>query len=375
MPGYITGHWYSYAWYKKNFTLPEKKKGKADKVFIAFEAVKWSAEVFINGNSVGTHSGGFTPFEFDITPYVKFSEENEILVKVSNISSIREKNTRKFLYPPGWHKDINLHGIWGNVSIEIRPYLHIKNLSLFTFVKNKTITISAMIVNYSDTSATANLTFSVKDKSDLVLNFKNNPETIEPGKIKKITALAKWQSPKLWSPQSPFLYELESILSSDDKIVDEKKTQFGFREFSISGNQFFLNGKKIHLFGTCFHIADVFDNLDAGSPERTFSLLKYANINVVRLMDQPWPEHWYDTADRMGMLIIADSAITPDGSQKISDPRYWKTASAHISSSVQDTTNPPSSIIWNLSSEIDSMLAQNKDVKKSELENRMVRLR
>lgn len=306
---------------------------------------------------------------------MKIGGENEILVKVYNIDSITDAKTRKLLYPPGWHRDINLHGIWGNVSIEIHPDVYIRNVSIFTFVKTKTISVSAEVTNISDTPSVAELSFSALAQSASEIQFKSNAENIPPGETRILRARAKWLSPKLWSPKDPFLYEFESILVSDGKEKDKKKAIFGFREFSIEKNEFALNGKKIHLFGTCFHIVDIFDHLDPASPERTFNLLKYANINVVRLMDQPWPRHWYETADRMGMLVIGDTAITPDGTQNISDPVYWENASEHIKSYVKNNVNHPSIIIWNLSSEIDSTLSKNKEVTRKELEAQMIKLK
>ncbi|RMF93651.1 MAG: hypothetical protein D6734_09560 [Candidatus Schekmanbacteria bacterium] len=379
VPGYITGHYYPYAWYKKSFKIPERYGSdflKGKKVFIVFDAVKWSADVFINKKFAGSHKGGFTPFEIDITRLIKKEGENDVLVKVYNMQSVMENNkSRKLLYPPGWHKGINLHGIWGNVRIDIRPEIFIQNISIFTFVKSKRISISAEVKNSSSKPYTIELLHSAIRKGKKEISFKSGRVTIPAGQMKKISTISKWESPNLWAPGSPILYELDSSLILNGKKIDNRKDTFGFREFTIQGNEFALNGKKIHLFGTCFHIADVYDHLNPPSAERTFELLKYANINTVRLMDQPWPKDWYDIADRMGIFIIGDSAITPDGSQKISDSRFWENATEHIKSNIQNNINHPSIIIWNLSSEIDSALSQNKQISKAELERKMERLK
>ncbi|MBI5375778.1 MAG: hypothetical protein HZA77_10105 [Candidatus Schekmanbacteria bacterium] len=373
VPGYITGNEYQFAWFKKDFTISHTNI-PGERVFIKCEGVRWKSDVFINDKLAGSHTGGFEGFEFDITDSIKWGELNTCLVKVGNFSSICDVKTRRLLYPPAWHRDAKLHGIWGDVNILIRPSVFSKNVSVFTSVKKKTISAAVEVVNKSGKNIDVNLLFRVMDGADEKMSFKSPPVTFMPGEQKLLRGAGTWDALRLWWPHDPYLYKLQTIIEIDGKEYDKTDTVFGFREFSIDGNQFSFNGKRIHLHGACFHIADVYDHLEPQSSQRTFNLLKYANVNCVRLMDQPWPQHWYETADKMGILVIADTAITPDASQMITDERYWNNAREHVRSLVKDKINHPSIIIWDITSEIDSLLLNNK-MERSELESRVIALK
>jgi beta-galactosidase len=347
------------AWYRKTFSVPVEWKN--EKIAIYFEGVYMNAEVFVNGKSVGMQPYGYTSFEYDLTPYLKFGQQNTIAVKVDNS---QQKNCR-------WYSG---SGIYRNVWLKVKNPVHIKTcgvaittpkvtnekatVQVKTLVKNETETLQTMTV-----STTISIK-KVKDSNTISMSSDNGVGIdLKAGEEKEIVQNIEIEKPILWSPETPDLYKAEvqiikvGEIKAGDEPIDVVTKTFGIRTIEFSAeNGFVLNGKKTLLNGGCVHHdngalgAAAYDRAEV----RKVELLKKAGFNAVRTSHNPPSEAFLDACDRLGMMVI-DEAFDGWRTQKntydyasIFD-KWWK---HDVESMVLRDRNHPSIIMWSIGNEI-----------------------
>ncbi|WP_281228701.1 sugar-binding domain-containing protein [Flavobacterium aquiphilum] len=335
------------AWYRKTFSVPAQ--WKSQKIAIYFEGVYMNSEVFVNGKSVGIQPYGYTSFEYDLSPYLKFGQKNTIAVKVDNS---QQKNCR-------WYSG---SGIYRNVWLMVRNPVHFKNwgLAITTLeVKNNKATVQVKTIVKNETAVLQNLllTTAIKNAKDKNTADSTSKIELQPNEEKEIVQTIVVENPKLWSVELPNLYQVKSIIKKESKILDAVTTDFGIRTIDFSAEKgFLLNGKKIVLNGGCMH----HDNGALGAAaydraeERKVELLKAAGFNAVRTSHNPPSESFLKACDRLGMLVI-DEAF--DGwKEKKNTFDYASIFDAQwkhdIESMVLRDRNHPSIIMWSIGNEI-----------------------
>jgi len=335
------------AWYRKTFSIPSEWKDQ--KIAIYFEGVYMNAEVFINGKSVGFQPYGYTSFEYDLTPYLNFGQQNTIAVKVDNS---QQKNSR-------WYSG---SGIYRNVWLTVKNPVHVKNWGVWVTtleVKNNKAKIQVKTIVKNETAAPQDLLLSTFINREIDKNpaISESKITVQPNEEKEITQTLTVENPKLWSVELPNLYEVKSVIKTASKVLDLATTEFGIRTINFSAeNGFLLNGKKVKLNGGCVH----HDNGALGAAaydraeERKVELLKTAGFNAVRTSHNPPSEAFLNACDRLGMLVIDE---TFDGwREKKNDydyasifDKWWK---HDVESMVSRDRNHPSIIMWSIGNEI-----------------------
>jgi hypothetical protein len=287
-------------WYKRSFNKPVMKAG--DKVQLNFGAVDFEATVFVNGIQVGTHTGGYTEFSFDITATLK-EGANELVVKVFDPTDQGTGPHGKQVLNPANIYYTPTSGIWQTVWMEVVPSVSISGLTISPDVDKSLVNIT---VNSVSNSAVA-----------LVVAGK----TIK-GIVNKMISIPLLNA-KLWSPGSPFLYDLVVKMGSD-----EVKSYFGMRKISVAKDaagvdRIMLNNKPYYNLGT----------LDQGFwPEGLYTAptdealafdikaIKAMGFNTIRKHIKVEPARWYYWADKLGMLVWQDMVNPnqglPEGSKK-----------------------------------------------------------
>lgn len=285
-------------WYERKFQIPEDWKGK--NVLLNFGAVDWKAEVFVNGNKIGEHTGGYTPFSFNITKNLK-DGENSLAVRVWDSTGNGLPRGKQIENPRGIFYT-SVSGIWQTVWLEPVSASHISGLKLTPDLDSSSFDIK---VDSDDKSATA--TIKVLDNGKVVAQT-----TAAANKTANIPV----KNPKLWWPKSPFLYDLEITLSNKGgEQVDSVKSYAAMRKFSIAkhgrfgGVDFTLNNKKFFTFGP----------LDQGWwPDGLYTAptdeaLKFdiqrtkdLGFNSIRKHVKVEPARWYTHCDRLGMVVWQD---------------------------------------------------------------------
>ena len=285
-------------WYERKFQIPEDWKGK--NVLLNFGAVDWKAEVFVNGNKIGEHTGGYTPFSFNITKNLK-DGENSLAVRVWDSTGNGLPRGKQIENPRGIFYT-SVSGIWQTVWLEPVSASHISGLKITPDLDSSSFDIK---VDSDDKSATA--TIKVLDNGKVVAQT-----TAAANKTANIPV----KNPKLWWPNSPFLYDLEITLSNKGgEQVDSVKSYAAMRKFSIakhgrySGVDFTLNNKKFFTFGP----------LDQGWwPDGLYTAptdeaLKFdiqrtkdLGFNSIRKHVKVEPARWYTHCDRPGIVVWQD---------------------------------------------------------------------
>lgn len=335
------------ACYRKTFSVPAE--WKEQKIAIYFEGVYMNAEVFINGKSVGFQPYGYTSFEYDLSPYLKFGEKNTIAVKVDNS---QQKNCR-------WYSG---SGIYRNVWLMVRNPVHVKNwgvaISTLEVKNNKaTAQVKTILKNETASSLSVLLSNSMADgKGKAIANTENKIE-LQPNEEKEVTQIVTVENPKLWSVDAPNLYQVKTVIKKESKTLDVVTTNFGIRTIAFSAeNGFSLNGKKIKLNGGCVH----HDNGALGAAaydraeERKVELLKAAGFNAVRTSHNPPSEAFLNACDRLGMLVIDEIFDGWKEKKNTYDyagifDKWWK---HDVESMVLRDRNHPSIIMWSIGNEI-----------------------
>ncbi|MEQ8471796.1 MAG: glycoside hydrolase family 2 TIM barrel-domain containing protein [Marinoscillum sp.] len=286
-------------WYYRSFTIPYDWDGK--NILLHFGAVDWRAEVYVNSIKMGVHEGGYTPFSFDITPFLKDGDQ-DLTVKVWDPSDKGPQPRGKQVSKPGgiWYTPVT--GIWQTVWLEPVDTKSITNIRTTPNIDNNTIAVLA---------ATSGTTYgdlvSVK-----VLAGENVIATSKA--VIGQEAVINITSPKLWSPESPFLYDMEVSLLSNGNTTDVVKSYFAMRKISTKRDdkgivRLQLNNKDYFQFGP----------LDQGWwPDGLYTAptdeaLKYDiqktkdfGFNMIRKHVKVEPARWYTHCDQMGILVWQD---------------------------------------------------------------------
>lgn len=286
-------------WYKRTFNIPSSWRGK--NILLHFGAVDWKAEIYLNDVKIGTHTGGYVPFKFDITPFLT-SGSQKLVVKVwdpTNESYIprgkQVKNPHAIWYTP-------VSGIWQTVWLEPVSSKYISNVVSVADIDNKNLKVKV---------GTQNTTSS--DVVQIVLKEQNTIVAMTKGVVGETLELAL-ADVKLWSPESPFLYDLEVTLLDKGKKTDKVKSYAAMRKISMHKDKdgimrMQLNNKDCFQFGPLdqgwwpdgLYTAPT-DEALAYDIEKT----KDWGFNMIRKHIKVEPARWYTHCDRLGILAWQD---------------------------------------------------------------------
>jgi hypothetical protein len=283
-------------WYSRSFQAP--KRDNNERIILNFGAVDYRSTVFINGTKVGSHVGGYDAFSFDITDALK-DGENKIVVSVTDDQSgPKGKQNFAAFNNPRFIFYTATSGIWQTVWLEKVAAQHISNIRITPNVDNGTVSV---IVN----AKSGNASVTVLDKGKKI----NSAQ----GKTGQAITL-KIPNAKLWSPDSPFLYDLEITLG-DDKVT----SYFGMRKISIAKddqgrNRPFLNNKPIHMAGPLdqgYWPDGIYTAPTDEALKFDLEITKKLGFNSTRKHVKIEPARWYYWADKLGLLVWQDM---PNGS-------------------------------------------------------------
>lgn len=312
-------------WYRKRFTY-NLEEGK--RLFLNFGAVNYEAIVWLNGERLGSHIGGFTPFNFEITGKLK-AGENSLVVKVDNK---RKPEAVPTVNSDWW----NFGGITRPVSLVEMPSTFIQDYYLQLKKNNKNVIEGWVKLNGVDKAQ--NITVSIPE-----LKLKKNYTTDSNGYI-SFEFKAK---PELWSPENPKLYSV-NIKSDSDDINDE----IGFRTIRTEGTKILLNDKEIFCRGVSVHEETAYYSGRAYSKDQAETLLGWAKdmgCNFVRLAHYPHNEEMVKAAERMGLLVWSEIPVY--WTIHWNDPDTYKNAETQLSDMITRDKNRCNIIIWSIANE------------------------
>lgn len=297
-------------WYKRTFTVPSSWKGKD--ILLNFGAVDWKADVFVNDILIGFHTGGFTPFSLNITPYLNGKSTHKLVVRVWDPSDKGyQPRGKQVANPEGiWYTPVT--GIWQTVWLEPVASSHITSIKAIPNIDNGVMSVT--VGACSDSPVSDIVEVSLLDKGQVVATAKG---------VQGTELRLAVQNPTLWEPSNPYLYDMKVSLSKNGKKVDEVKSYTAFRKISAERDangimRMRLNNKNLFQYGP----------LDQGWwPDGLYTAptdeallydivkTKAWGFNMIRKHVKVEPARWYYHCDKEGMLVWQDMPSGDMGNQ------------------------------------------------------------
>ncbi len=353
-------------WYRKEFAADADLKSR--RAFVEFEGAFQHAWVYLNGQLLGEHKGGYTGFCYDMNPALNYGGNNVLAVRV--------KNGWEATIAPRAGDSIFPNGLNRNVRFIITNDQHVDWCGQFittpkVSAQSASVQVKTDLKNEAATDSQCSLLVEVLDKDGQVVAQAERPVLLPAGQLIQVTQdLPEITQPNLWSPDRPYLYSVRTRLSNEQGLVDEYHERLGIRWFEFTADKgFFLNGKHMYLWGFNAHedrAGWAFAVTDA-SMVRDMKLLKEAGANIVRASHNPHPRSFYRACDELGLMVYAELQLWGRGGFKGGEEgNYWAEAypavegpEAEFKENVKDNfrdmikerRNHPSVICWSLGNE------------------------
>ena len=290
----------SVLWYERTLNIPAGFKNK--KVLLQFGAVDWLCNVYVNGKPVGTHQGGYDPFSFDITSALNKKGLQKISIRVWDPTDDGPQPRGKQIKRPNgiWYTPVT--GIWQTVWLEAVPQTYITGTMQTPDIDKKSLSVAVSTENMQP------------GDQIMITAYKGNEQIATQTAGENGSAVLAVNDPQLWSPESPFLYDLKVTLQRKGKTVDEVKSYFAMRKISMSAGddgiqRMMLNNKFTFQYGPLdqgwwpdgLYTAPTDEALKF-DVEKT----KEMGFNMIRKHVKVEPARWYNYCDKLGMLVWQD---------------------------------------------------------------------
>lgn len=348
--------WQGNCFYRKVFTLPETLRGKH--IALKFEGAMQVAEVFLNGEKIATHYGGYLPFYVVISDKIKYGRENILVVKLNN-----ENNPQ---VPPGKpieNLDFNWYsGLYRNVWLIVKEPIHISDpigadrvaaggiLVRYPEVTKEqaTVWVQTDVNNETNQSVSTRIEVELFDENgNKVAEQSSKGQKIGAETNRLFIVSLKVKNPQLWSPDFPHLYQLRVSLFQGNKELDRVTEKIGIRTVRWEAGQFYLNGEPLFLRGTNRHQEYPYIGyaLSDNANYRDAYKIKQAGFNFVRLSHYPQSKSFMRACDELGLLTM--NAIP--GWQFFGDETFQENAIKDVRNMVRRDRNHPSVAVWEAS--------------------------
>jgi len=329
-------------WYHRIISIPKKWKGK--KILLHFGGVDYESEIFIDGESAGSHWGGMGGFTLDVTRFVEPGKKHHLVVAVKD-------DTRSGMQPGG-KQSIQYHsweclytrttGIWQTVWLEAVSTFGLKKCQVIPDLDNNRFFIHPDFFG----EQRGNLfRITVTDG-----NKKAVEETVRASNGASVLLILA--SPKLWSPDNPFLYDLTfEVINKNGKVLDKVNSYAGMRKIHTEGNRLFLNNEPLFLrfvLDQGFYPEGIWTAPTDSDLKRDIELSKKAGFNGARLHQKVFEPRFHYWADKLGYLTWGESA---SWGIKKSDPAAGRNYLSEWREIIERDRNHPSIIAWTIFNE------------------------
>jgi beta-galactosidase len=361
--------------YRRRFKYPAGAEGK--RVFVDFEGVMTASTVWINGRPLGEYKGGFTPFSFELTPYLSKDKDNVLTVRV-------DSTERDDIPPFGYEIDyMTFGGIYREVSLRVVPDVFLDNIHAKTkdvLSASPALDVDCFIAGDALFGGAGQFSLEVEllDGAKVIAkgaqavpkipkyagpvassgspdpDASMDPYTPAPAYLsteterdgaKHTVSLTNLQNISLWELEQPKLYTVHVSLLRDGKVIDEDTRRIGFREATFTDHGFSLNGKIVKLRGLDRHQTFPFvgQAMPARVQRRDAKILRHhLHCNIVRTSHYPQSRHFLDCCDEIGLLVLEEFP----GWQHIG-PEPWKlVAIDNVGRMIRRDWNHPAIILW-----------------------------
>jgi len=343
--GYMVG---GIGWYRKHFTINEGDQDK--RAYLQFDGVYMRSDVWLNGEHLGFHPYGYTPFYYDITSFLNPPGQ-------SNVVAVRAKNEGM---NSRWYSGsgINRH-VWltlvNPVHIDVSGGLYITTPVVSE--NSAEVKVATTIVNSGNSDESIVLLTELYDPVGKVAATATSNATVSSGQTIQLTEEITVNKPSLWSIDDPNLYHAKVSVLINDELVDDLATHFGIRSIKIDAqNGFTINGKPVEMIGGCYH--HDLGPLGAASidraEERKIEVLKNNGFNAIRTAHNPPSPALLDACDRLGMVVLDEGFDMWETAKREQDyhlefREWWQ---RDVESWIKRDRNHPSVIMYSIGNEI-----------------------
>eukprot|EP00727_Mastigamoeba_balamuthi_P002566 m51a1_g12306 hypothetical protein (981) ;mRNA; r:361151-367167 len=379
VPGYIYGWNYTNSWLRANVSS-SLSSASLPHAALHFNGVKYDSHVYVNGEHVGGHQGGYDAFELDVTAaaakwapgrpwtldlsvrdWTSLFASPYVFGEYRDSENLRSKPTGRIVGAIGGY--FYQYGVWDACELRLRPRVHVSDVFVTTSVRRGTLAARVEVRN-ADSAAAQGLSVEllVHDAASGSL-LTSVAAVAVPAVAAGATATAElsasWVGP-LWWPYDPRLLYATAVLYRSGSRVHESTVRFGFREMWTEGPLFYLNGLPMHIRATATWPALKWPARD--DVTRTLTDVKNGNMVGIRFHTQPWQEVWYDVADEVGLLVVEECAYFCDGggSYAYNNTSFWDNWRTHITAMIRRDRNHPSVYMYSLENEIWSCHAMSR---------------
>ena len=356
-PGSDTYQWQGTCWYRKRFFAGRESAGR--KVLLKFDGAMNVADVWLNGDYLGRHMGGWLPFGFDISSRVTEGEELVVAVRLDN----RDNSVTGPKPLP--QLDFNpYHGIYRSVHLVIKDLLHITDPVLadipgsggvfvtYPEVSPEAATVRAQVHVRNDGQSPRG--FQVRallldGEGRLAAEVLSDPIRLSSGEDRAVTQDLRVLSPVLWSPRRPDLYMLHTEIIEGGSVIDSESTRIGIRRFEISPEGFRINGEDIFLKGTNRHQEYPYVGyaLSDAAQYRDARKIKDAGFDYIRLSHYPHAPAFMDACDELGLVVM--DCIPGWQFFNREDPEFTEIQYENCRRLLRRDRNHPCVILWEVS--------------------------
>jgi beta-galactosidase len=344
--------WEGVGWYRKHFTIPASDQGR--RIYLDVDGAMSYANVWVNGQYIGGWPYGYSSWELDLTPYLKFGAENVVAIRLDN--------------PPDSSRWYPGAGIYRNVWLVKTGPVHVGHWGTYVTTPEvspaaATVKIQVMVDNDADSDATVsvkNEIYALKANRDIgkaVASITVDGLKLPAHQNRSNETQIKIKDPRLWSLEKPQEYVIVTSIEQDGKSLDTYRTPFGIRTIRFDAdNGFFLNGEHVHLNGVCDHsdLGALGTAVNVSALRRQIEILKEMGCNSIRTSHNPPAPELLDLCDSMGMLVMDESFDCWEHGKRPNDyhllfkdwhEKDWR-------AELERDRNHPSIILWSIGNEV-----------------------
>ncbi|MFT3739071.1 MAG: glycoside hydrolase family 2 TIM barrel-domain containing protein [Breznakibacter sp.] len=351
----VNDQWQGICFYQKSFSLPENFRDKV--VSLQFDAAMNVAEVWVNGQKLAHHLGGYLPFVVNLDGVARFDTLNTVLVRLDNRDNpITGPKPLEIL-------DFNMYGgLYRHVHLIARNKIHLTNPMEVDVVagggvffattkadkQQATVEVKSHVQNQTDAPATIHVTHTLTDASGkVVATFQSDKNTVESGQAKELIVNGTVNAPQLWSPATPHVYTLKTEIYANDRLTDAQTDRVGIRTVQITPEGLWLNGEKTFLRGVNRHQEYPYVGyaMSDAAQYRDAYRIKQAGFDFVRSSHYPMSPAFLDACDELGIMVL-DAIL---GWQYFGDQEFEKLALRSSRELIRRDRNHPSILAWELS--------------------------
>lgn len=345
----IAGYFRGIGWYRKHFVLGDELRGK--RIFLEFEGVNQVSEFWLNGNRIAEHKGGYTSFELDVTEQAQFGSRGNVLaVKVNNLYDPNIAPTIK--------TDLTFYGgIYRDVWLRASAPVYLSAVYWRTPTVSESscdVEVYAAIGNPDRHKGSFRILHEVLDADGKIVGTISSAvdaNALNQGEIAQ--QRIRISNPRLWSPDSPYLYRIRSSLLEGERAWDSLEIPLGLRWFSFDADKgFFLNGSRLQLQGTTWHQSypGMGDALPNSRHYADMLGIREMGCNFFRTSHYPHDPAVIEACDRLGILVLEELFV---GEEVENTPEYFEIQAQSAKEMIERDRNNPSVILWGLSGEVD----------------------